>query len=647
MAVVDLVGNRVHGIILNQSNGKPVQNLVIALYDWDLEKFNEAPQRYQSIARKLALLLVGFGRSGFSSEAEQERRAEFIRLLQDVQQAMLAEVTEGDIEGASLDPLWLLGERIGSTLTDSHGRFEFRYEPSDFRRGDEQNRRLDLVLVAFAPEDSLVWPSGDAEDPSQTVLPSAAGPLSRILHLSFLGRGNAGREEAYVIRIAPEQIRRFGLDTGSGTLVSDIETGDRRDAQVQAHLAERAVAKLAKRAKVDSKVNPFIRAISTVSSRQRQSDFFISSEPGADRAPLVATAVTKARQQASIVFGAYRNGGPTLELLLGPAELANLGVIWNDPAARERGTFTLDPEEFCDFLNKHIGGAELIRVRDLLSEYAVQTELDSDEASGGNQPDPGAGPPNGDPDPVPSVAQLEELLRRAVYRRLEVMTADADDDDAPKSSLARLKDALEDFKPDDDPTKVVAFHDFHHLQVAFPDIWTEAFDQKLTDAAREAFQEYFEYKSDDEINSFDPGLSDQSDSDAFDRVMVELGLDLRTTHDIPIPEDVVEVFGVTGENWSLLSGAQQQADQGLDCRHQSASCRRGAAKLQSVRFIAPRARDPRQSLREAGTRSAPVARCERASPATLRLYDIRTRHHQFWCHDDLSPGVETRPLSGR
>jgi hypothetical protein len=105
------------------------------------------------------------------------------------------------LDWATLTSAWMdgLGDRIGSILTDVNGNFEFKFEDEAFQLGDQESRP-DLLLIVFAPEDSQ-----SAEQP--VPLP----PQQRILHFSNIPRQDAGRTEAYVIRLPQLLLDKFEI----------------------------------------------------------------------------------------------------------------------------------------------------------------------------------------------------------------------------------------------------------------------------------------------------------------------------------------------------------------------------------------------------------------------------------------------------
>lgn len=94
-----------------------------------------------------------------------------------------------------------LGRRLGSVLTDSSGHFVLNGEDLRFE-GNEA--RPNLVLAVSAPEDVR-----SAEKP----MPHS--PEARLLYISAVARRDAGAEEAFVIRLLPAQLEKFGIGTAA------------------------------------------------------------------------------------------------------------------------------------------------------------------------------------------------------------------------------------------------------------------------------------------------------------------------------------------------------------------------------------------------------------------------------------------------
>lgn len=145
-----------------------------------------------------------------------------------------------------------LGRRLGSVLTDPQGRFVLNGEDLQFE-GNEA--RPNLLLTVSAPEDVRT---------AETPMP--VSPERQLLYMSAMARRDAGAEEAFVIRLLPAQLERFGIATApsaghaatsasrmADTLEASFEASDllkerfksRLNAQVTAAHKRREVAKAA------------------------------------------------------------------------------------------------------------------------------------------------------------------------------------------------------------------------------------------------------------------------------------------------------------------------------------------------------------------------------------------------------------------
>jgi hypothetical protein len=86
-----------------------------------------------------------------------------------------------------------IGDRLGSVLTDTNGKFELSYDDTSFRIQNPQEKRPDLFLVVSAPESRDIGRHGG------------------ILHVSAAIRQQAGHIESYVIRLTNEQLEKAGV----------------------------------------------------------------------------------------------------------------------------------------------------------------------------------------------------------------------------------------------------------------------------------------------------------------------------------------------------------------------------------------------------------------------------------------------------
>jgi hypothetical protein len=148
---------KVHGFVLSKQTGKPISNLQVAFFDSDVEPV--------TVLRSLE---------------ERDKR--------------------------SPQESWaLFGMSLGSVLTDEAGRFEL-----DFTNLHHDGAACEHVLmVVFAPDDVA-----NADRPFP--LP----PEKRFLYMSTLPKFEKG-EQAYLIRLLPAQLEKFGLAPAGSPPASD------------------------------------------------------------------------------------------------------------------------------------------------------------------------------------------------------------------------------------------------------------------------------------------------------------------------------------------------------------------------------------------------------------------------------------------
>ena len=142
----------------------------------------------------------------------------------------------------AFDPMWMLGERIGSTIPNGDGWFELDYEPELTDVADPTGKP-DLLLAVLAPAtpidlsfglpralthgDDRSSASGDAAD-GAAVLPVTGSPFNRLLTVTFAGRAEVGPEAAYLLRVDHDRAALFDLVPVDSS--TDIRTNQERAA---------------------------------------------------------------------------------------------------------------------------------------------------------------------------------------------------------------------------------------------------------------------------------------------------------------------------------------------------------------------------------------------------------------------------------
>jgi hypothetical protein len=97
------------------------------------------------------------------------------------------------------------GDRLGGVLTKGNGEFELSFEDAEFQTRNAQEKRPDLLLSVWGPEEPGVEPS------------------TRLLYTSTALRQGAGRTEEYLVRLSADQLRKAGVRPPS-SVARDAET---------------------------------------------------------------------------------------------------------------------------------------------------------------------------------------------------------------------------------------------------------------------------------------------------------------------------------------------------------------------------------------------------------------------------------------
>lgn len=157
--------NVVQGRILDRASKRGLADLLVVLYDIDVEKHE----------------FSDMGVEGPLISDDDQVEPQPVDPATVLQNITLEQVLRRDAR------TWLdfPGDRLGSVLTDRQGEFTLRYADEDFRLG-ETERRPDLVLIVLGPDHS-----------------KGVSVISRLLHYSYVPRNNAGRIESYIIHIDP------------------------------------------------------------------------------------------------------------------------------------------------------------------------------------------------------------------------------------------------------------------------------------------------------------------------------------------------------------------------------------------------------------------------------------------------------------
>lgn len=426
-------------------------------------------------------------------------------------------------------------DRLGSVLTDAQGAFELTFDDEIFAARDPEGRP-DLVLAVLAPEDSR-----SAKDPS------TPPPDSRVLLVSHVPRVNAGRTEAYVLRIAAETLRKHHIpfsDPGADhdvvakakRLTESYAEQDLLEKTVQTALGPRRKEQFQRKEATTQKAKRFVEHLSAAPAKARGQKTFLTR--GGD----LASAQREAMERG---LGSLKHAvGPDKVLL----DLTSTKGKWTpDPRGAET---QLDREQICQLLHQRRDGAAMVRIRDLLDakkeEAKAQARLAAATGPAAAPPSGGGAPPS--PGDAPGAA---DAVRAGVLGQLAELTAPAA---TPAASIEELAARLTGVVLPSGPADVTSFHDFHQLQIAFEHVWMEAFDEHFRSRLRDLYMSIVELHEEHGVALELP--VEVAEQDALLDFLNRVGGQVEAMRE-PVPASVQRYLPSAVVVWNLFSLSQQ------------------------------------------------------------------------------------------
>ena len=361
-------------------------------------------------------------------------------------------------------------DALGTAITDERGAFNLEYEVSDFA-DEPRERRPDLVVAAFAP--------AQAREKGGVM---ASSRVERLLLEVRAPRPRAGRTEGFVLRIAEKHVLRHGLDVveqrevqGAPSPLRESFASVLRRGQGSDVEARRAVAEavrsgvrqgLERRQLARAKAAEF----SSLSRDFRAHELVVGGNGSAvDRQERTEKALTAARTS-----GTTRLADQTFSEVPLAVHHEDLVRVLPDGADPFNGPWQISMGGVCDLLHTATTGHRLVRTRSVL-----------DALRANHDPRPEPPPTEGHTDPEEEDADEPPAVAEWLRTRVEHLVADISpgvDHDGllpDQADLARLQSDLRDAELQPGPADTTAYHDFHSLQLALPDVWVEALNPDL------------------------------------------------------------------------------------------------------------------------------------------------------------------------
>lgn len=416
-------------------------------------------------------------------------------------------------------------ERLGSALTDEDGRFRFAWEEgTDGGKTPAvkaaQRRIAVVVLPPYRP------------DP-------AKGEQHKALWQTVIHSLRPGGSETLSVRLPQQALREAGvLREPSAVIAEELSEDWTQQARMSTFLAPAVRQQIDARVNAVRKGQAYAGKLTALPSAARKDRLFVGDGTTLESAQ-------KASQEAGLRRMAT----------LSEAGRAAVQLHFTDEALRRKG-IDLDAwtdryrpvrvNGLCPLLEERTQGPVLERLRGLLEAGPAGT------APGDAQPAPGEPGAGAQPAPTPQ----EEIIRQ-VLAQIRPLDGEGGGTDTA-SVFARLKRAVAVLQPDTGPAEATAVRDVHALQIAFPHVWTEAFDERFRDAASRLYGETVRLH--DEYGLDLGWAGEAGDVRDFERFLRELDERRQALTFVPPPEEVRAAFpSLSFTQWHALSCDQQGA----------------------------------------------------------------------------------------
>jgi hypothetical protein len=424
--------NQVTGKILLHETGVGIPNLVVTVYDVDS---NALPQ-----------------------EAIQSKQASPVNFWERLQ-----------------------GDRLGSVLTDADGTFLLEYDDREFKE-----ERPDLLVFVTAPE----GPGLDGCSP--------------MLHVACGIRQNAGRIESYLIRLTAEELSKAGVPLPSvpaqsskgihepADVIGSMRLRYARQDEFRELARQLAADRIGKQRETDAKIAKTFgridKLLSPIPESIRESHQYVPMDADIQQASLSSLS-----KQVEML---HRDDAPV--------KMTGRTFATNDQInALKQADGSFKPSYKADEFDAVRFGATLepakrpptvlVRVETAF-DYCQRTSLEVERCLGDagveDHPDDDRCPVEGTVE-NPAVGEGSALdIPRYVAGLLEtpVQNGAMPLPLESRPTQCKVQKQVNDLELRGGPADAPAYYDFHHLQIAFDHVWTEAFDQSIVERLKELYR---------------------------------------------------------------------------------------------------------------------------------------------------------------
>ena len=466
--------NKINGRIVRADNGQGIENLKVVVFDIDS-------------ASSIARVLAGDGKikpnispssehwSTPAAERWSKPALEMIKLF-----FGLALEEDSELRGDAPS-----GDRLGSVLTDSEGKFELEF--SDITFNDEgKEKRPDILLAVIGPDTSVVIEGHGFGLPE----------FERLVHIALFASWNAGRQESFFLRIPKELHGIAGFPvveeqkklTKAEVLKQSLENQKREKEEIKKVRREFSQKAIFHEVELKAKSKNIVKNILSNLASEKDKPYFISGIlPARERAAIKNTALEEAQKAGINRLNNMGLPGPNdtvipkaLKLKIPENILFPLFPDWN---TRTNPSYKVSVETVCGLLNLTAGGRKLVRSRTLQNlideNLPIENSENQEEEDSGDVQGPTVGPDL-------SGLTIQERIQHLLFEQIsDVVISQPVDPKLPRSTLARLQSDLDNAIISSGPADTTSFHDIHTLQIAFENVWTEALSTSLEELISE------------------------------------------------------------------------------------------------------------------------------------------------------------------
>lgn len=389
--------------------------------------------------------------------------------------------------GIALPPVIpLLGDRLGSVLSGPDGSWALGYEDAEFRILNTNEKRPDLQLMVFAPEDA------DSDKPPT------------VLFHSKLMRMNSGRMEAYLIRITAAQLEAVKV-----TVPAVEEDGDTTEAKIQKYRAGKTARKALREGL--KTVNKEIEDEDAAGRKEFRKTITSVIRPNLEALSTRVNFVKDTDLIEDVQNTVFKTGTESIESAIAaddnnpePGKGIKIHLILSDEDRQDLHPFRFSfdgndyyniPEaEIQRLLFKKEGPNSvnsILFANNPISKFCIQKSTDQKcaEIHTGisTEPDPHNGDPNGDhngggPSTSPGAIAKEDIpsyIGALLADKASGQFQTRDNYNALRPDDKSVQARVDQFALKKGPADTTAFYDFHSLQIAFQYVWQQLLDETL------------------------------------------------------------------------------------------------------------------------------------------------------------------------